>query len=115
MYWTRNLKSCPDPGLNRGPLDLQSNALPTELSRLGVRMAQKNYTFYTNAKKPYESLTKLSNKYGRKYGLFVMRLGGVRTVVISDPKLIRQALARDEFSGRAPLYLTHGIMHGYGE
>ena len=26
---------CPDPGLNRGPLDLQSNALPTELSRLG--------------------------------------------------------------------------------
>ena len=23
---------CPDPGLNRGPLDLQSNALPTELS-----------------------------------------------------------------------------------
>lgn len=24
---------CPDPGLNRGPLDLQSNALPTELSR----------------------------------------------------------------------------------
>ena len=25
---------CPDPGLNQGPLDLQSNALPTELSRL---------------------------------------------------------------------------------
>ena len=24
---------CPDPGSNRGPLDLQSNALPTELSR----------------------------------------------------------------------------------
>ena len=24
---------CPDPGLNQGPLDLQSNALPTELSR----------------------------------------------------------------------------------
>ena len=26
---------CPDPGSNRGPLDLQSNALPTELSRHG--------------------------------------------------------------------------------
>ena len=27
-------KSCRDPGSNQGPLDLQSNALPTELSRL---------------------------------------------------------------------------------
>ncbi len=27
-------KLCRDPGSNRGPLDLQSNALPTELSRL---------------------------------------------------------------------------------
>ena len=26
-------KTCRDPGSNRGPLDLQSNALPTELSR----------------------------------------------------------------------------------
>ncbi len=28
------VKICRDPGSNRGPLDLQSNALPTELSRL---------------------------------------------------------------------------------
>ena len=27
-------QKCHDPGSNRGPLDLQSNALPTELSRL---------------------------------------------------------------------------------
>ena len=27
-------QKCRDPGSNRGPLDLQSNALPTELSRL---------------------------------------------------------------------------------
>ena len=27
---------CRDPGSNRGPLDLQSNALPTELSRLVI-------------------------------------------------------------------------------
>ncbi len=33
----QNLKKiCRDPGSNRGPLDLQSNALPTELSRLLV-------------------------------------------------------------------------------
>ena len=30
-------KKCRDPGSNRGPLDLQSNALPTELSRQLVR------------------------------------------------------------------------------
>ena len=29
----KNIKQCRDPGSNRGPLDLQSNALPTELSR----------------------------------------------------------------------------------
>ena len=28
-----HVKECRDPGSNRGPLDLQSNALPTELSR----------------------------------------------------------------------------------
>ena len=31
-------KKCRDPGSNRGPLDLQSNALPTELSRLDIWM-----------------------------------------------------------------------------
>ena len=30
-------KTCRDPGSNRGPLDLQSNALPSELSRLNER------------------------------------------------------------------------------
>jgi hypothetical protein len=34
MYGTEPSKNCRDPGSNRGPLDLQSNALPTELSRL---------------------------------------------------------------------------------
>ena len=29
-------QNCRDPGSNRGPLDLQSNALPTELSRLHI-------------------------------------------------------------------------------
>ena len=30
-------KSCRDRGSNTGPLDLQSNALPTELSQLGMQ------------------------------------------------------------------------------
>ena len=29
----KQTQKCRDPGSNRGPLDLQSNALPTELSR----------------------------------------------------------------------------------
>lgn len=65
-----------------------------------------------DAKVPYKSLTKLSEIYGPIFG---MRMGSVYTVVLSDPKLIRTTLAKDEFSGRAPLYLTHGIMNGYGK
>ncbi len=37
-YRTVISKNCRDPGSNRGPLDLQSNALPTELSRLVVNI-----------------------------------------------------------------------------
>ena len=33
MFLAGVQKKCRDPGSNRGPLDLQSNALPTELSR----------------------------------------------------------------------------------
>ena len=32
-----------DPGSNQGPLDLQSNALPTELSRLTLVQTQAAY------------------------------------------------------------------------
>jgi hypothetical protein len=44
MGMGENFKICRDPGLNRGPLDLQSNALPTELSRL-CRMIKRLTTF----------------------------------------------------------------------
>ena len=69
------------------------------------------YLTFINAQAPYETLVKLSRKYGRVYSV---QLGGVLTVVVSDAKLIRQAFSQDAFSGRAPLYLTHGIMKGYG-
>ena len=36
-------QKCRDPGSNRGPLDLQSNALPTELSRPNAYSFGRNY------------------------------------------------------------------------
>lgn len=60
---------------------------------------------------PYRSLSRLAERYGPVYSV---RLGHVLTVVISDPKIAREALAKDELSGRASLFLTHGIMKGYG-
>lgn len=65
-----------------------------------------------DSEKPHLSLTKLSEKYGKIFGL---HLGSVYTVVLADSTLIRDVLKREEFTGRAPLYLTHGIMGGYGE
>ena len=63
-------------------------------------------------KYPHESLTKISRKYGPICGI---KMGSVYTVLLSEPKLIRQVLSNNSFSGRAPLYLTHGIMKGYGK
>ena len=40
-------KTCRDPGSNQGPLDLQSNALPTELSRLLDVLASINAIGYS--------------------------------------------------------------------
>ena len=39
--------SCRNPGLNQGPLDLQSNALPTELFRPTIIIG-KQYNKYTH-------------------------------------------------------------------
>jgi ecdysteroid 25-hydroxylase CYP306A1 len=61
---------------------------------------------------PHESLAQLAWKYGPVCGL---RMGSIYTVLLSDPKLIRQLFVKNIFSGRAPLYITHGIMKGYGK
>nr|QSD59119.1 CYP306A1 [Diaphanosoma celebensis]QST15037.1 CYP306A1 protein [Diaphanosoma celebensis] len=69
------------------------------------------YLPFIDTEAPYETFQQLARQYGPVYSV---RLGDVFTVVVSDPKLIRQAFAQEAFAGRAPLYLTHGIMKGHG-
>ncbi len=69
------------------------------------------YLPWIDSRAPYETFAALSRRYGRIYSL---KLGGMLAVFISDPQLVRQAFSRPVFSGRAPLYLTHGIMKGHG-
>ncbi|EAA13571.4 AGAP004665-PA [Anopheles gambiae str. PEST] len=61
--------------------------------------------------KPYETFSRLARQYGTTYGLW---MGQVYTVVLTDPTLIRTILSKDEATGRAPLFITHGIMGGHG-
>lgn len=70
------------------------------------------YLPWIDSERPHVSLTNLARKYGPICGL---RMGSVYTILLSDPQLVRQAFAKDVFAGRAPLYLTHGIMQGHGE
>lgn len=69
------------------------------------------YLPFINANLPHLTMTELSKKYGPIYSI---QMGSLFTVVLSDHKLVREAFAKESFSGRAPLYLTHGIMHGKG-
>jgi len=73
------------------------------------------YLPFLDPAKPHESFTALARKYGGAEGICSVTLGRVKTVVLSEPRLIRHALARDECAGRAPLYLTFGVMKGYGK
>ncbi|XP_024081341.1 cytochrome P450 306a1 isoform X2 [Cimex lectularius] len=69
------------------------------------------YLPWIDKDKPYITLTELARRYGPIYSV---SMGSVSTVVVSDAQLIKNALSRDVFSARANLYLTHGIMKGYG-
>jgi ecdysteroid 25-hydroxylase CYP306A1 len=67
---------------------------------------------WIDPKAPHLTFTRLAKVYGP---IYTLKLGSMFTVVLSDHRLIRQAFAKDAFTGRAPLYVTHGIMKGYGE
>ncbi|KAI9561435.1 phm [Daphnia sinensis] len=69
------------------------------------------YLPWIDSRAPYETFARLSRRYGRIYSL---KLGNMLAVFLTDPQLVRQAFSRPVFSGRAPLYLTHGIMKGHG-
>ncbi|XP_048518838.1 cytochrome P450 306a1 [Dendroctonus ponderosae] len=69
------------------------------------------YLPWIDPKAPHLTLARLARKFGPIYSL---TLGRVCAIVLTDPRTIRRLLAKDATSGRAPLYVTHGIMHGYG-
>lgn len=63
-------------------------------------------------RRPQHSLRELARRYGPVYQLW---MGGVRAVVLAREDVIRTTFAQEGASGRAPLYLTFGIMEGKGE
>ena len=56
-------KSCRDPGSNQGPLDLQSNALPTELSRPHIWRSTKSSSHSMGTYSVYYTLGKCKMIY----------------------------------------------------
>ncbi|KOB77579.1 Uncharacterized protein OBRU01_03830, partial [Operophtera brumata] len=69
------------------------------------------YLPFINQKWPHFTLVDLSRKYGPVYGI---SMGNIYAVVLSDHKLIREAFAKENFSGRAPLKLVSMWLKNFG-
>lgn len=69
------------------------------------------YLPFLDSKAPFLTFHNLALRYGPLYSL---QMGHVPCIVMSEPEVIRTCLSKREFSGRAPLFLTHGIMAGKG-
>ncbi|XP_042232858.1 cytochrome P450 306a1-like [Homarus americanus] len=70
------------------------------------------YLPWLNQRAPHLTMVNLVKRYGR---VFSLKMGSVLVVVMTDPQTIRDILSQKSSTGRAPLYLTHGIMKGYGK
>lgn len=70
------------------------------------------YLLSIDEKAPHETFTKLARKFGPVYSL---QMGNIFAVVLSDAKIVRKVFSQDIVTGRPELYLTHGIMNGYGK
>ena len=65
-------KHCRDPGSNRGPLDLQSNALPTELSRrcsLQTRKLLDCFYFAAHNGRQFDRVFESANSLAKSIGM----------------------------------------------
>ncbi|XP_066151874.1 cytochrome P450 306a1 isoform X2 [Euwallacea fornicatus] len=69
------------------------------------------YLPWINTQAPHRTFAQLAKKHGPIYSI---SLGSVQAIVLTDTKLIKTLLSKDVTAGRAPLYMTHGIMNGYG-
>lgn len=67
---------------------------------------------WLDPRRPHLTFYELTQDYGPIYSL---RMGEVIVVVLSQPALVREALSKDVLTGRAPLWLTHGLMNNNGE